>query len=91
MEKFKGMFVAAGKLARKVAPGAVVMAASGAAMAAETTTGGGFDIMGFLNPVVDALKSNIGEVVPVVAVVFGIYWSATSGIQIVKKFLSKVV
>lgn len=90
MEKLKSMFSVNSVFVRKVVPAIAVMAVSGAAMAAETTGGTGFDPAAFLDPVVTAVKENVSTILPVVAGLFAVVWSATSGIQIVKKFLSKV-
>lgn len=89
MEKLQAMFKATPAAVCKVAPAVAVLAFSGAAMAAGGTATG-FDVTAFLDPVVTALKENISTIVTTVAGVFAIYWGATSGIQVVKKFLGKV-
>ena len=90
MEKLKSMFSVTSAVVRKAMPAVAVMAVSGAAMAADTTGAVGFDPAAFLDPVVTSVKENVGTIVTVVAGVFAVVWSATSGIQIVKKFLGKV-
>lgn len=89
MEKLKAMFN--NKTVRSVAAATVVMAVSGAAMAADTTagTGGGFDPSIILDPIKESLMNNLTKILGVVAGIFAAYWGATSGLQIVRKFLSK--
>ena len=88
MKKLKAMFQ--NKTVRSVAAATVVMAASGAAMAADATTGAAsFDPSVLLDPITDSLMSILGKVLATVAGVFAAYFSATSGFQIVRQFLSK--
>ncbi|MFP3403592.1 hypothetical protein SB757_03065 [Pseudomonas sp. SIMBA_065] len=85
MEKLKAMYKSVA--VRKAATAVVVMGMSGAAMAAEGT--GGFDVSAFMDPIKTALTENLTTILGVVGGIFAAYWGATSGIQIVRKFLSK--
>lgn len=86
MEKLKSFFK--NTTVRNVASAVVVMGISGAAMAAEGS-GGGFDVSAFMEPIKTSLQENLTTILGVVGVIFAAYWGATSGIQIVRKFLSK--
>ncbi|MDH4550367.1 TrbC/VirB2 family protein [Pseudomonas sp. BN607] len=85
MEKLKSFFKKT--TVRSVASAVVVMGISGAAMAAEGS--GGFDVTAFMDPIKTSLTENLTTILGVVGVIFAAYWGATSGIQIVRKFLSK--
>ncbi|WP_019098613.1 TrbC/VirB2 family protein [Pseudomonas putida] len=85
MEKLKAMYKA--PMVRKLVPAVAMVMVSGAAMAAEGS--GGFDVTAFMDPIKTSLQENLTSILGVVGVIFAAYWGATSGIQIVRKFLSK--
>lgn len=66
--------------------GLTLFAFAGLASAADAPA---FDVKAFLDPVVAALTTNIPIIITSVAGVFALVWGATTGISIVKRFLSK--
>lgn len=89
MEKLKAFFNK--KTVRQTAAAVVVLGLSGTAMAATDGAASAFDVSAFTDPVVSALKENMTSIMVIVGGVFAVVWGSTSGITIVKKFLSKAV